>query len=47
MTLSRQQVAAISTWPWRPETLRGVVSALLVPLVIWLVTRVLEALVPG
>lgn len=47
MTLSRQQVAAISTWPWRPETLRAVVSALLVPVIIWVVTRILEAFVPG
>jgi hypothetical protein len=47
ITLSRAHVGAISTWPWRPETLRGVVSALLVPLVIWLITRLLETFVAG
>jgi hypothetical protein len=47
ITLSRAQVGAISTWPWRPETLRGVISVLLAPVVIWVITRLLEALVPG
>jgi hypothetical protein len=47
MTRIREQVGAVSTWPWRPETLRGVVSALLVPVVLWGITRLLEALVPG
>jgi hypothetical protein len=41
-TLLRDQVRAVSTWPWQLSTLSGVVSALLAPLVIWLVTRVLE-----
>jgi hypothetical protein len=34
----------ISTWPWEPEAVRGVGTALLLPIVLWLVTRVLERL---
>jgi hypothetical protein len=44
--LARDQVRAISAWPWRPETLGGVISVLAAPLAIWLITRLLEALVP-
>lgn len=45
VVLARDQVRAISAWPWRPETLGGVISALVAPLAIWLITRLLEALV--
>jgi hypothetical protein len=34
----------VSTWPWEPETLRVVVTALLLPVVYWIATRVLERL---
>lgn len=34
----------VSTWPWEPETIRAVVTALLLPVVLWAVTRVLERL---
>jgi ABC-type multidrug transport system fused ATPase/permease subunit len=40
----RDVVAKASTWPWEPEALRAVFTALLLPVVIWLVTRVLERL---
>ena len=33
---SRTAVERIPTWPWRPETLRGVVVTLVLPVVIWL-----------
>jgi len=32
----------VPTWPWDPETVRVVVTALLLPVVLWVVTRVLE-----
>lgn len=32
----------IPTWPWQPGLLRNVVSAILLPLLLWLLTRVLE-----
>jgi hypothetical protein len=34
----------VSTWPWEPDTVRAVVTALLLPVVLWAVTRVLERL---
>ncbi|MEO8288228.1 MAG: hypothetical protein ABI670_17515 [Chloroflexota bacterium] len=32
----------ISTWPWKTETLRGVATAVLLPILLWAVTRLLE-----
>jgi hypothetical protein len=32
----------VSTWPWQPETLRGVAATILVPIMIWTITRLLE-----
>lgn len=32
---ARDMVASASTWPWRPETPRWLVSALVVPLILW------------
>ena len=34
----------VSTWPWEPETLRGVATALVIPLVIWGITTGLDRL---
>lgn len=45
--LSLRAVAAkLSTWPWQPETLRGFLSALLIPILIWIITAVLERFMP-
>lgn len=41
----REMVRRISTWPWDTATLRGFTSALLLPIIIWLVTRLLEELI--
>jgi hypothetical protein len=38
----REVVAKISTWPWQAETLRGFISALLIPILIWALTEILE-----
>jgi hypothetical protein len=38
----REVVAKIPTWPWQAETLRSFISALLLPIVIWVVTALLE-----
>jgi uncharacterized membrane protein len=35
-------VSRVSTWPWRPETLRGFVSAVLLPIVLWLIFELLR-----
>lgn len=37
-------VEKIPTWPWQPETLRAVITAVLLPLALWLLTRTLERL---
>lgn len=39
-------ISRISTWPWRPETLRGFTSAIGLPVVIWVITAVLSRLIP-
>ena len=42
----RETAAKLSTWPWQPETLRSFLSALFVPVLIWLITTVLERFIP-
>ncbi len=37
-------VRKVSTWPWDPEAVRAVISTLLLPVVLWAITRVLERL---
>lgn len=34
----------LPTWPWQPETIRTLLTAMLLPLAIWLVQRILERL---
>lgn len=33
---AREQIEAISTWPWRIETLRQILAAIFLPIIIWL-----------
>jgi hypothetical protein len=40
----RSAIERIPTWPWRPETLRSVTAALILPLAIWLVQFGLQKL---
>ncbi len=42
LVAERNLIAGISTWPWDTGTLRGFASALLLPLFLWLATRLLE-----
>jgi len=37
----RERIDRLSTWPWPPQVLRGFVSALVLPLVIFILTRYL------
>jgi hypothetical protein len=39
-------VSRVSTWPWRPDTLRGFVSAVFLPILLWLVITILGRLLP-
>jgi hypothetical protein len=41
----RKFIQAISTLPWEPGTLRGFASTVLLPIMLWLVTRLLERLI--
>jgi hypothetical protein len=41
----RELLGGIPTWPWDPRTLRGFASTLVMPIFIWLVTRILERFV--
>ncbi|MEX0788975.1 MAG: hypothetical protein WD906_09000 [Anaerolineales bacterium] len=38
----RAAIERVPTWPWRPETLRGVVGALALPIMIWLIQFALQ-----
>jgi hypothetical protein len=38
----RDTLKGISTWPWQPETLRFLMTALLLPLLLWIVQYVLQ-----
>ena len=44
LTAQRESVERISTWPWRPETLRSLVSTIALPLVLYLLSRLLGRL---
>jgi len=44
LEIEREALAGIPTWPWQPGTLRLVISALLFPVVVWSIQRVLEYL---
>jgi len=46
LDLERNSLARIPTWPWDPGTLRGLVAALLVPIIIWAVQLGAERLLP-
>lgn len=35
-------LSKVSTWPWQSETFRGVATAILLPIVVWAITRILE-----
>jgi hypothetical protein len=45
VTALRERYERLPTWPWPPQVLRGFVSALLVPLVIFILTRVIAELI--
>lgn len=37
----RDLLDKLSTWPWKPTTFRGFVSSVMLPIVLWLITRYL------
>ncbi|NIM93672.1 MAG: hypothetical protein GTO18_08165 [Anaerolineales bacterium] len=46
LNLERQKafVEKIPTWPWQPATIRGYLSAMFLPILIWIIQQVLERL---
>jgi hypothetical protein len=36
---TREQIGKLSTWPRPPQVLRGFISAILLPVVVFLITR--------
>lgn len=40
----RKEIEQISTWPWRPATLRGFISAILLPLVLFTIQQLMSSL---
>ena len=38
----RERIAHLPTWPWPPQLLRGFISALLLPVAVYLLTRVIS-----
>ena len=45
LQMKQTAIAKISTWPWQIDTFRAVVTAIALPLVIWVIQRVLELFV--
>jgi hypothetical protein len=37
LEIERATLARVPTWPWQPETIRGLLAALILPVVIWLI----------
>jgi hypothetical protein len=41
----RREIGSISTWPWRPQTLRGFITAISLPIVVWLIQQFLAGVI--
>ena len=41
----KELTEAIPTWPWRPATFRSFVSAIFLPIVIWLIQELLGKII--
>ena len=41
----REVLSEIHTWPWQQETVGGLSTALFLPIIIWVITRLLERLI--
>lgn len=47
LEIERAALVRVPTWPWDPGTLRTVIAALLLPIIIWLIQYGLERLMGG
>jgi preprotein translocase subunit SecE len=41
----RREINQISTWPWKPQTLRSFITAISLPIVIWLIQQYLGQII--
>jgi hypothetical protein len=41
LTSERKIIRGISTWPWQPETLRWLFTAMVLPLILWIIQNFL------
>lgn len=46
LVLAESEIVKIPTWPWRTGTLGGLATTILLPLLIWFITRLLGHLIP-
>jgi hypothetical protein len=44
LVIERDIIARIPTWPWQPTTFRGFATAVVLPIALWLVYRILDRL---
>lgn len=42
LVIERDTLEKISTWPWGRGTLTGFLTALILPILLWIITRILE-----
>jgi hypothetical protein len=42
LTMAQGVLDRVPTWPWQADTIRAIATALLLPIVLWLIQRVLE-----
>jgi hypothetical protein len=45
LVVERDTLKKLSTWPWEPDTLRGFISSIGLPIVLWLITTALSRLI--
>jgi hypothetical protein len=42
LELERNRIDSLPTWPWRPEALRGLIVAFVIPVLVWVLQYLLE-----
>jgi hypothetical protein len=45
MLIQREELQRVQTWPWKTSTIQGFLSAFMLPIIIWLITRILERVI--
>ena len=41
LTIEKENLKKVSTWPWQPDTMRGFLSSIGLPILLWFITRYL------